>query len=273
MKTQFRLTIVATAVLAFAVTRPALAQTTPKLLSIERSGAGVKLQRAESAASLAIESSVNLLDWEPVSSTGQSIIVPTRHSFQCFRIQNQTGNVLTVNYVGYVKISLVPGFSLFGMPLLNGDNRIGVIATIPDGTTIYGFDDTTGEFRSNIFLGGWSDPSQILEPGRGYFIFNPTEINFELVLLGEIPQGTLTNILPAGFSLRSCIAPISGSPKKMFFPEDATQVLFTLRNGVYESFVFHEGTWFPQPDLRPAEAFWVHRETETEWSFNFSINP
>ena len=131
--------------------------------------------------------------------------------------------VYSQNAVGYVNVSLDPGFNLICNPLKNtAGNQLSKILTLTDadiGTTVYWYNTTTKGFKNSTFLGaavGWT-PDQAIDPGVGIFI-NVSAAK-TVTFVGDVPQGTDSNIsLSSGFSLISSPVPQSADLAAMQFP-------------------------------------------------------
>jgi hypothetical protein len=136
-------------------------------------------------------------------------------------VSGQT-NVYSLNVVGYVNYWGSPGYSLITVPLSNSpdndptslmDNRSGQF----DGCTIqiwtnggfvgYVADHQAGQGAVN----GWVEPQGtiLLNPGVGAVLYNPHATNVWFTIVGEVPEGSLTNILNPGLNLVGSIIPAS----------------------------------------------------------------
>jgi hypothetical protein len=189
--------------------------------------------------------------------------------------------VYSVNAVGYVNVTLKPGFNMVCNPLDAGagNNIVSkLLANVPAGTTVYKF-GATG-FDINVFdpdLGGWTDPNSELVPGEGAFILNSTAANVTVTFVGEVKQGSLSTALPAGFSIKSSQVPQSGPlAGTLGFPITAGDIIyrFDAVSG-YTIYVFDPdlGGWSPEePSPAVGEAFWVATAAAKNWTRNFNVN-
>jgi opacity protein-like surface antigen len=59
-----------------------------------------------------------------------------------------SAQVTSQNIVGYVRLSLAKGYNLIGNQLNNGNNAIGTVLNVPDGTAVYKF--TGGKFQAFV---------------------------------------------------------------------------------------------------------------------------
>ncbi|MBI1840147.1 MAG: HYR domain-containing protein [Verrucomicrobia bacterium] len=89
-------------------------------------------------------------------------------------------------------VTVNTGFNYLVNPLCHGNlNTVGVIlANVPDQTGLSTWDKTQGAFVSDLFdvsLGGWSNPTQPLDPGVGFVLNNPGN-PFTLTFTGCEPK-------------------------------------------------------------------------------------
>jgi hypothetical protein len=123
--------------------------------------------------------------------------------------------VYSVNIVGYVNLTLGPGYSLVANQL-NASPNNGLDAVFPS----VPLESQVQKFVNNNFTvdiydgtswldGGTGDPSTTtVSPGEGFFFFNPTATAITSTLVGEVITGNgITVPLPAGYSLVSSKVP------------------------------------------------------------------
>jgi len=192
------------------------------------------------------------------------------------------GAVYSQNAVGYVNVSLDPGFNLICNPLKNtAGNQLSKILTLTDadiGTTVYWYDTTTKGFKNSTFLGaavGWT-PDQPIDPGVGIFI-NVSAAK-TVTFVGDVPQGTDSNIsLSSGFSLISSPVPQSADLAAMQFPADVGDTVYfyrgtaTAKSYVASTFLGAAG-WLPAAVPLVGEGFWSSKAAAGTWTRNFSVN-
>jgi hypothetical protein len=149
-------------------------------------------------------------------------------------------NVYSINAVGYINVTLYPGYNIVTCPLIctpnntvsnlfnnsagayQGSTKVGTPPKFPaslvyqfvDGTGFTGTDNTQ---PNNAGQNGWANGSFTLNPGQSVFYFNPLPIgsgsNMVATFVGTVPQGNnynLTNALLPGFNLVGSIIPDSG---------------------------------------------------------------
>jgi hypothetical protein len=193
--------------------------------------------------------------------------------------------VYSVNAVGYVNLDLPTGFSLIANPLNNGGNKLSdVIPTAPDGTTIFKFDGTGFDADAPSYIDGfgWFQSSHdvatyTLNPGEGVFISLPSAT--KLTFVGEVPQGDLSNPIPAGFSIRASQVPQAGTLDALSFDgvEGDTIYKWLRASQGYdpETPQYFEGVgWFPEGQtVEVGESFFVFRSGAAgAWTRTFSVN-
>ena len=175
--------------------------------------------------------------------------------------------VFSVNLIGYSSrpIHMVAPLTAayISNPLNTIDNRLSTILRgVPDGTVL--FLHRNGAFETYEYLGGGWDPEDaILHPGEGAILHldrnaasNPTV----LLVIGEVPQGTLVNPIPPGESLRASKAPIAGpiTTQLGLNPRDSDVLyLFNETTQTEEVYVyFLDFGWDPsEPFLRVGQSF------------------
>jgi hypothetical protein len=188
----------------------------------------------------------------------------------------QAQSVFSVNAVGYVNVEIPAGFSIIANPLDAADNSVpALFAGVPLGTTIYKFDNASGNYITNaLSFAGWADPSMTLEPGEGAFVLNAGAAAMTVTFVGEVRQGSLTTSLPAGFSMASSQVPQAGAlSTDLGFPGALGDLVYFFRNGGYETYSQSFAGWSPsEPSAGVAEGFFVDKAAATDWTRDFSVN-
>jgi hypothetical protein len=188
--------------------------------------------------------------------------------------------VYSVNSVGYINLTVPPGFSMISNQLKTTANTLAdILPNPPDGTQVLSWNGTG--FVSYDFIGAlgvWSpDGDLALNPGEGVFIRNPTTSDMTITLVGEVPQNADSNSsIPSGFSIRSSTVPMQGDlVDDMAFPSaDGDQVLKWNGSG-YVSFDYIGAlsVWSPSnPTVNVGEAFFSRKGAQASWARNFSVN-
>ena len=191
------------------------------------------------------------------------------------------------NAVGYVNKELRPGFTLLTNPLLANDNSIGAIMRnvqggVPEGLTVYVLEN--GNFKIAMYdssTDSFSPPevaAELISPGRGFFVFNPTSTTVVVTFVGEVLQGTLVNPVEKGFSIVGSMVPRSATPEELNFPGEAGDVIYffdsVTKNFQVSVFDDLDNQWSPAlRALAPGEAFVVFKTQAADWVQEFSINP
>jgi hypothetical protein len=198
-------------------------------------------------------------------------------------IASSMAQVYSVNAVGYVNvttpISANPStFLLAGNPLNGTNNALTtILPTAPEGTRIYLFRAGTFEIKEYSF-GAW-DADTTINPGEGFFVEFPTGTPSPatLTFVGEVPQGTLVNTLPPGFSLRSSIVPQAGAITAVLgltATEGDRVYQFDRATQSYDISEFSFGAWDAEPNVQVAEGFWYENVSGAPitWSRTFNVN-
>lgn len=193
-------------------------------------------------------------------------------------IATSVAQVYSVNAVGYVNVAVPVGFSMIANPLDagTGNNVVSkLFASVPEGTTIYKFNSTTGSYSINTFeFGEWGNAAETMAPGDGAFIKNTTAAAFTVTFVGEVMQGNLSNPIPAGLSIKSSMVPQSGKlDADLKFPvaEGDTVYQFNNSKNGYDLATFEFGEW-AAPVPKVGESFFVKKAAAADWTRTFSVN-
>lgn len=189
--------------------------------------------------------------------------------------------VYSVNAVGYVNLTLKAGkFNLIANPLDAGagNNIVSKLLNgVATGTTVYQYG--ASGYTINAYdtdLGGWDNANMVMAPGEGFFVLlkgADTTITF----VGEVMQGTLSNPLPKGFSLRASQVPQAGKLQAdLKFTPAAGDTIYTFDPASgYTIYAFDPdlGGWDPSdPQIAVGQAFWVLKKAAGTWDRTFSVN-
>lgn len=194
-------------------------------------------------------------------------------------------NVYSLNAVGYINVTMQPGYSIITCPLIcSPDNTLNTVlnnsaaaGTPYANTTIYAFTGGVGytaiETGNPASYGsGWGNGGSdiSLTPGSSVFFFNPNAIgsgiNMTATFVGTVPQGSLTNALVPGYNLVASIVPVSGDLvtnsvtafSGASYPLQADFIYFFNPNSVgsaqvgYVQDAYSYGSWFsasPGPNI------------------------
>jgi len=192
--------------------------------------------------------------------------------------------VYSVNAVGYVNIALPVGFSIIANPLNNtagGNNITNLFAGLgaaQEGLTVYKYNGAAAPpYSTTIFeFGDWSNKTITLVPGEAIFIKVPTGGAFTNTFVGEVMQGSLSNPIPTGFSLRSSQVPQAGllQTDLGFAPAENDQVF--QFDGTTQKYLptrtFEFSAWSTQPNVKVGEGFFLKNggTTARTWTRTFT---
>lgn len=250
------------------------------VVSIQATGNDVVVQwPAVTGQDYVLDASSDLSVWYPLASfpsaTGGILSVTDTALFvqRFYRVRQVSagGTVYSINVVGCVRRLIRNGENLIANPLHPPNNTLAsLLPNVPDGTQIRKWDVFAQNFvvsYYDAFFGGWDQGNLTLNPGEGAILINP-DLPFELVFVGEVMQGTLNNPLPAGYSLRGSMAPVSGL---LTFPAEEGDVIITHNpvNQTYITNTYFGGAWDTVPQISPSDGFWVGTTSARTWVQNF----
>ncbi|MDB6017776.1 MAG: hypothetical protein JWR19_2265, partial [Pedosphaera sp.] len=132
---------------------------------------------------------------------------------------------------------------------------------------------TISTFRSGPGVWSGSGGEVSLNPGEGGFFKNTTPTNLVLGFVGEVPQGTLTNALPAGYSMRRSMVPQAGPLDTLLgFPGAEGDVVYRWINGGWITSTYRAATGWSgsAPTLNLSEAIFISKAAATTWTRSFS---
>jgi len=215
-------------------------------------------------------------------------------------VASSQAQVYSVNAVGYVNKTLVPGFNMVANPLVAANNTIGSLFNnfqggVRDGTTVYRFNN--GQFTTASYLeilGSWDGDAvaQTTMPGEGVFVYLPAPTaageaaNKVLTFVGEVPQNATSTPVPKGFSIKSSVVPqavapdktknTDGSPAPIPVADGNTLYRYLPAQKNYDTYSYLEllGGWDrPLPVIEVGEAFYYFNAgNATTWNRTFSVN-
>ncbi|MCP5522847.1 MAG: hypothetical protein H7A46_15015 [Verrucomicrobiales bacterium] len=186
--------------------------------------------------------------------------------------------VYSVNAVGYINLTINQGFNIVANQLDAGDNTVAsLLAGVPGGTTVYTFDTAAG-YTINSYdadFEEWTDAAMELTPGMGFWVKAPSAITVTLV--GEVPQGSLSLPLNAGFNLVSSIVPQAGLVSTdLGMPVEGGDTVYTFDTAAGYSIFAYDADfeeWTPsEPSVAVGQGFWVKSASTKSWDRNFSVN-
>jgi hypothetical protein len=172
--------------------------------------------------------------------------------------------VYSLNVVGYINLTLKPGFNLIANQLkASPDNKLDtILPAAPLLSAVYKFSTVSQNFTIELSDGSnWFTPEGnpgtiTLAPGEGAFYFNPDPANQVKTLVGEVQQGSSTVTMKPGFNLVSTVVPqelsltlANGFPQELlaqYMPYNTTTQAFDL--------IINDGTGWFTPEGAPVDA-------------------
>jgi hypothetical protein len=154
-------------------------------------------------------------------------------------------NVYSLNAVGYINVTLSPGFNIVSCPLyvLDGNGNVdNTITNLLGPNTngqykkwqIYGYSPSTGYIQDSGTPGGWvAGGTQTINPGQAVWIENPSNITTTVTFVGTVPTGPITNAIYPGFNLISSVVPASGDIITNSIMDLTNSVTVTKKDQVY----------------------------------------
>ena len=195
-------------------------------------------------------------------------------------------NVYSLNVVGYINVIMSPGWNVVAnqlYPFTNYNANNVLLGPAVDGSLLYRFNPATqGYYEAGTYLAGvgWyapsgnpNDPALNLPLGEGVLIW--TSQRWTNCFLGEVEQGHLVNPLPAGFSLKSSMVPVSGGLETLIaFPAHPNDRVWRGPPPVASSYLFDELdlAWHPTaPSLNVGEGFFLYTTDSRLWIWDFVV--
>jgi hypothetical protein len=189
--------------------------------------------------------------------------------------------VYSLNVVGYVNTTLPAGFSIISNPLNASTNKLSTLFPSPPlNSQVYRFGSggyalSSYSFDDNDVL-SWSVDFEI-NPGEGFWFRNPGAA-ITNTFVGEVPQGTLVNPIPANFSLRSSIVPQSAAmTATLNYVPNLGDIVYLFRSGAYTRYDYalnddDVAVWAPsEPVPNVGEGFWIFNSTGAKnWTRTFN---
>jgi hypothetical protein len=136
-------------------------------------------------------------------------------------------NVYSLNAVGYINVTLVPGYTIITCPLIaSPDNTLNTLLNNANsnlsGSFVYFYNPSTGGYTSDNAANtgargysgspeGWAGGgTEAIAPGTAVWFGNNFSTNITVTFVGTVPTGPVTNVLAPGFNLVGSIVPMSG---------------------------------------------------------------
>jgi hypothetical protein len=199
-------------------------------------------------------------------------------------IATSMAQVYSVNAVGYVNTSLVTGFNLISNPLdnkssANGNSVANLFGDqLVNGGTVYKFNSATSQYQTFNYdsLAGWpaAATTTLVPPGEGVFVRVGAPITVTFV--GDVPTGSLSVSIPAGFSIRASQVPQEGNvtAAPFNFPAASGDSIYQfLPNQTYNTANFDDlAGWSKAINVKVGEAFFVRTAVTKNWTRTFNVN-
>ncbi len=225
--------------------------------------------------------SADLKNWTPISKSIAGLepieyVDSEAFRFSCRFYRMLAGGVHSRNVLGYVSVTLPPGFSMIANPLEGPVSRVAdLFVGWPDGTSLSKYDTHLFALDKNeVKDGRWINGSENLLPGEGAIFFNPTQDYKSHSFVGEVLQGNLSMPIPPGFSIRSSLVPQHGPLDELLFPIADGDVihLFDRDRQKYLLYPYAEGKWSADlPVISAGESFWVAKAKPGNWTRSLII--
>jgi hypothetical protein len=214
-------------------------------------------------------------------------------------------NVYSINAVGYINLTLAPGFNMIACQLQTTNNTIGSLLNnasgIYDNCVVYKYNAANATYGTDLgdssgssYANGWDANGTItMNPGEAVWFKNAATSNLTATFVGTVPQGTNTVPIQVGFQMISSPVPFSGdlvTNMQLTNYTDKT-VVFVWNNpatgqphGGYSTYLVdlsggsqgYKSQWDdPDPAVNVGQGFWYKSGagTQTPWVQVFSINP
>jgi len=192
--------------------------------------------------------------------------------------------VFSVNAVGYVNKTVpAKGYALISNPLNAPTNTIEALLTgqLADNSTVYLWNTTTKQFEITTYLGaadGWDGAAstKVVKPGDGFFVHNTGAADQKITFVGEVPQGTLSTPLKAGFQIVSSQVPQAGTVEELGYKAAAGDVIYQwdAKAQQYTIFTFLGAADGWDPGLKTldvGDAIFLSKTVAGSWDRTFTV--
>jgi hypothetical protein len=188
-------------------------------------------------------------------------------------------NVYSINVVGYYNVVVPANTPLIVANQLNTTNNTlpGVIPVTVAGAQFQKFNGGFSAFTFDDADNAWTpDASGVtLAPGEGGFFRSPSATTVTFV--GEVPQGSLSNPLPQGFSIKGSQVPQAGTVSTLGYTPAEGDIFYKWNPATkqYTSHIFDPffGGWEPsEPSLAVGEAVFLFKPAAGTWNRTFTVN-
>lgn len=219
-------------------------------------------------------------------------------------------NVYSLNAVGYINVTLYPGFNMISCPLITTpDNTLGTVLNNSNGSitgcTAFFWYPSVGAYSEDTArtvgtgkgqtsnADGWSfNGTNLAAPGVGFWFDNIYSTNITATFVGTVPTGSITNSLVTGFNMVGSAVPVSGDivsnsiSALTNFNVGDTVWTWNAATSVYSEFTSvpsnskggghgYKGEWTSLGDptvANLAEGFWYDATAPFAWVENYSVS-
>ncbi len=228
-----------------------------------------------SGATWGVDATTNFINWTTLGgiqlTNGSVYFTDTQATNFRYRFYRATNECLrSANLYGYVSVTCPKGDTLLANQLLATNSTVpSLFVGAPAGAVVTKFDETTQQYIADALFTTWTDPNLTLVPGEGAFFNNPATNPWRVTFVGDVPEGTLTNLLPATFAIRSSILPKPGFlSTDLALPTTGSPQAYQWNGSNYFIFRFfpNSGAWYPsEPSIKVGESFFVFRTNTAAW--------
>lgn len=211
-----------------------------------------------------------------------------------------SAQVYSANVVGYINLTMTPGYNLFCNQLTNGNNSLNVafvngavegmqvMTLTTNATGGYKFDDADQYYEGYgwYMADGVTPSTRVLVPGRGYLCNNQTSTNVTITLVGDVPQGTIATAITGGNGFYGTPFPVVSGLSTNGFPQVEGMQYATFTGypppAKYSSFdQYYEGYgWYKADGVTPTDpapnvgqGFLINNQggNSTNWIMTFTV--
>jgi hypothetical protein len=206
-------------------------------------------------------------------------------------------NVYSLNAVGYINVTILPGYNIITCPLVaTPNNTISNLLNNANGQYQNGprnpaevFNFQGGSYAvdtasSSANASGWiNGGTNTLNPGQAVFFYNPSTTNMSATFVGTVATGSQTNALYPGYNLVGSIVPMSGDlvtnslsvlPGQNSGREDDEVFTFAPGIGYNNPFIYASGAWSADPIITNVyQGFFFYNAlaTTNNWVENYNV--
>lgn len=203
-------------------------------------------------------------------------------------VTSMAQNVYSLNVVGYINLSLQPGFNLVANQLdadgtMTNNFVTNIFSTnLPAGSQIYAFNASLAGYsilswNGHKWTGTQAPINTALAPGQGVFISVPSATTITLV--GQVIQGTNMIPLIPGLQIVSSIPPIAGDlVTNLGYVATAGDAVYqySAASQGYAIRTYNGHKWVGSPTgtsayLNVSDAVFFQSATTTNWTQAFTV--